>query len=213
MNNIPEDTNRLIRVPPITIPAGIALFVGVMAISAAFFFLPEKYHESLLFFAAACAAAGQLALALYSARILQLTSNMQSEASRKSFEKEADTAKQHHFSAAARFGERWNDASMFHTRRQCSTLISKRHSPDDIRKEINSSPEAEANVRHLLNFFEELAMHILQARCDEVTAKNLFCGLSLTIWQCTEAWVREQRNATGRGKGWVQLEALYERWK
>jgi len=64
---------------------------------------PTRCDSTLVFFAAACAAAGTIGLSLYTARILQFTVNNQTAATRDMAAKEARLEKQWLEDAAARF--------------------------------------------------------------------------------------------------------------
>jgi hypothetical protein len=55
---------------------GVAATIAIVVGTLAFIFIPEPYKNALIFFVATLAAAGQLAVALYTARLLQLTADI-----------------------------------------------------------------------------------------------------------------------------------------
>lgn len=154
------------------------------------------WRESLLFFVAACAAAGQLGAALYTARLLRFTLTQSSPAEDR----------------AARFGERWTDAAMFHTRTACQNLVNERHNPTKILDDLKADNNKAVNAGNVLNFLEEMALSVNTGRCDEAMAKSLFCGVVVNIWHATEVWAKAQRVERGRPALWCELETLFGKW-
>lgn len=128
--------NELFRLPALTFTVGLVFAAGVLGSTAAYMYASEPYRTGLLFAAAACAASGQLCAALYTARLLTHTAKSQAE----NFALLAKASEIAHEKGLAelamRFAERWNDASMFHTRQQCMEIIENRTDPDGIRKTL-----------------------------------------------------------------------------
>jgi Domain of unknown function (DUF4760) len=195
-------TNELITIR-VNVTFGIVAAI-VILIAAGIFWLVPSARDALTFLAVCCAAAGQLAVALYTIRLLQYTINSQAGPALESA-RLAD--------AAAKFGERWTDASMFHARKVFDELLEHKSDPAKVSELIKSSNDKETNVKNVLNFLEQLSYWVITQRCNEDVAKDLFAGIVINIWHATEVWVKYQRAHRGRPQLWAQLESLYTRWK
>jgi Domain of unknown function (DUF4760) len=203
--------NRILRIPALTLTVGACLTGGVLVFLAVYLYVSEPYKNSLIFFAACCAAAGQLAAALYSARTLQLSVQLQDEAAARISRVETQELGR----AAFRFVERWNDPGMLPMRMQWHAILETKGKPDELKKQIEDGPDAEmikAHVKHVLNFLEEISLSVIQGYSDEDIAKHLFHGVVLMIWHCMGPWIKEQRVIHTRPQMWVNLENLYSRW-
>jgi hypothetical protein len=192
---------------------GVVATLAIALATIAYQFVPDAYHGAFIFCAAATAAIGQLGAVLYAGRLLQFTIENQNAALRNVAEKDAIADQRFLESAAAHFGERWNDASMFHMRKASRVIIDLRHKPDEILSKINESDDIQVNVSNILNFLEEMAISVNRKRCDDVVAKALFCGIVVNIWHSCEQWAKQQRTNRGRSQLWTELEMLYGRWK
>lgn len=176
---------------------GIAAALLVGATTSAYLWGPPSWQGPLMFFVVACAAAGQLGAALYTARLLAHTISHANPLE----------------DMAARFAERWNDPQMFYIRDACRTLVDNRNNPDIILTELRDDRKKATNAGNVLNFLEELALSIETKRCSDEMAKSLFCGIVLNTWHASEPWVRVQRTDRGRPQLWRKLEELYDRWR
>jgi hypothetical protein len=154
-----------------------------------------------------------LGASLYTAKVLKFTVQTQNATAIELAEKEARLERQLLENAAARFGERWTDASMFHLRKECRLLIENRSDPASILSELNGDTNRPVNVGNILNFLEELAMAVNKGRCSEEIAKGLFCGIVVNIWHSAEPWIRQQRTNRGRPQLWMELGRLYASWR
>jgi hypothetical protein len=213
--------SELERLPPVNtlfsvrfvVSFGVVAALAVIGATIWYAYSSDAMRSTLVFFAAACAAAGTIGLSLYTTRILQFTVNNQTAATRDMAAKEARLEKQWLEDAAARFGERWTDASMFYLRKECRELIESRTDPDGLLKTLQNDKNKPVNVGNILNFLEELSLSVNKGRCSEEIAKSLFCGIVINIWHATEPWVRQQRTNRGRPQLWAELEILYGRWR
>jgi hypothetical protein len=70
--------NAVAKIPSITITVGTILAVAVIGSTITYFYASVPYQAVLVFGATACAAAGQLAVALYTLRLLRATIEAQS---------------------------------------------------------------------------------------------------------------------------------------
>ena len=111
MRDSSDRANVIITIPRLTVTVGVVFCAVVVAMTAAFVFVPEQFRSALIFLAAA-AAAGQIAAALYTARVLQFTMNSQTAASRDMYLKDDATEKRLLAEVSFRFGERWNEAAL-----------------------------------------------------------------------------------------------------
>lgn len=192
---------------------GVVATIAVIVATSAYILLDEPYKSGLIFFVAACAAAGQLGASLYTARILQFTVDTQNKASQDLSKKDAQLEKQLLEDAAAKYGSRWVDPSMYHTRKECGAVINKRTTPQNVKELLEKDENAATNIRNALNFLEDLSLSVNNGRCDEEIAKGLFCGIVLNIWHATSHWVQSERVRLGRTQAYVQLEQLFNGWK
>lgn len=206
-------TNRLITIPEIGFTTGFVLGLGVLAFTSLYIFLPPKYHGDLLFFAAACAAAGQLAAAFYSAKVLEFTVQTQRETLSTGTTSKAENDKRYFLEKSQEFAARWNNANLFHVRQHCEEIVQNRSNQEAIKDKIDGDKNFSANIKHVLNFLEEMALCVNQQACNEEIAKALFCGIVINVWHATEFFVKEQRTSRGRPQIWRELESLYGRWK
>jgi hypothetical protein len=204
--------NRIVRLPAMTLTVGASLTIVVLAFAICYSLAPDPYKNALIFFAACCAAAGQLAAALYSARTLQFSADLQDEAAAQITRSEALILGR----AALAFVERWNHPAMMDMRIQWHAILETRGKPNELKVHIEQSDRPEqivANVKQLLNFLEELALSVTRGYADEEIAKQLFQGIVQAVWHCMESWIKEQRATHSRREMWVHLENLYSRWK
>lgn len=205
--------NTLIKVPQMTLGIGIVLGVFVAACTIMYFLVPASYQQALLFFAAACAAAGQLAAAFYAARVLEFTSRSNLEVFQTSSRLRDEERLRAQKICAQSFATRWNDATMFHARRHCQALIDEKGGQDHVISLIKSTPDNTTNVKHVLNFLEELAISIDSELCSDDVAKKFFGGIVVKIWHAVDFYVRQHRIDRARPLIWAGLESLYDRWK
>jgi Domain of unknown function (DUF4760) len=211
-------TNELLNTR-INMTFGIVAAIVVVAAGLVFWLVPTA-REALTFLAVCCAAAGQLAVALYTVRILQFSINSQADAAGSAAAAQEGAAlaqieleKMRLAEVAAKFGERWTEASMFHARRVFDELLEHKSDGERVAELIKGSRQKETNVKNVLNFLEQLSYWVLTARCSEAVAKDLFAGIAINIWHATETWVKYQRAHRGRPQLWAQLESLYIKWK
>ncbi len=211
-----QRVNHLVRIPQITVTTGLALAGGVVALTAAFFFTPKQYQDLLLFFIRGGLhnVRSRLAYAaLYAARILQLTANAQTAADEFQRSLHEMNIQNRLIDKSEAFCARWNDATLFHVRQHCQALIDNRTEPDKIRQMIAGDPGTYANVRHILNFLEEIALSVNKGNCDASIVREAFGGIVVNVWHAAEFFVKEHRSARSRPKIWENLEKLYGDWK
>lgn len=209
MANQTDRPNVLFAIPRVTIGVGAALAALVILLTAAFWFLPEQYRGTVIFFGASLAAAGQIAAAFYAARTLQHSLTVES----RRLDVEEKDAKRELEDAAYGYAARWTDASMFHIRKDSQDIIEMGMKElAGCTKYIEEDVNRKANIRNLLNFIEELAVAVHTERADEAVAKRLFCGIVLNIWNVCEEWAKIQRAARARPQLWIETEKLHQVW-
>ena len=134
--------NVLVSIPRMSITIGVALALGIVVATLLYVAVSDEYRGALIFFGASVAAAAQLATALYTARVLQFTMNSQIAAEARLIEQESQLEIRRLQDAAAKFGRRWTDASMFHIRKQCKIIIDRKDRPFEVLAEIKKSDDA-----------------------------------------------------------------------
>ena len=212
MASVAPSSNGLFTVR-FVVTFGVVSALIIAGATVWFVLASDTIRAALIFFAAASAAAGQVGAALYTARTLRFAVDAQAKAATDLEAKEAKLERQQLEAAAAKFGERWTDASMFHLRKASQQIMDNRTNPAALQAAINEDKNLDLNVSNILNFLEELSVSVCKGRCDETIAKSLFCGIVLNTWHATEPWIRAERTRLGRGQLWTELENLYIRWR
>lgn len=207
-----ENVSTILTVK-LVVSFGVVATIIILAASIAFYSANDDTRTLLTFIVTSIAAAGQLGAAIYTARILQFTVDTQNKSSADLSEKEARVEQQLLEDAASRYGSRWVDPSMYHTRKECLSVIENRNSPQDVKRSLQEKEDKATNMRNALNFLEDMALSVNSGRCDEKIAKDLFCGIVLNIWHATGDWVQAERVRLGRTQAYIQIEVLFNRWK
>jgi hypothetical protein len=187
--------------------------VGLLGLTYWFWRESQSVKETLIFFGAGVAAASHMTASFYTARILSasLNKDTRDEAREQRAEKRASIQevlllKQQ----ALRFGERWNDPTMYHAR---DTLRSVRNahtkSPEDLQKLIDGK---ETNVIHLMNFLEEIATSCRHEVVDRAIIKDQFDFIVINTWETLFPWISQHRKKSSPDL-WEDVEKLYGAWK
>ena len=190
---------------PITFTAIVVAAVAVL--TAAFYFATGSFTDTVIFLAAAAAAGGTITTAFYVARTLNLY--IRQESRRRDREEALDERGKKE--RALRYGERWNDPSLFYVRDVCRALFELRGKPQD--EIIKLAEEKKTNIIHLLNFLEEISFAIDRNLVDIDLVRGQFEGIVHSVWQLLLPWVTKFRTDQNRSKIWERLEALEKVWK
>ncbi len=185
---------------------------ALLIVLAWYWYEAQSIKETLIFFAAGVAAVGQITASFYTARVLaetlrkdKLDLKRAQEFDARENAREAIRLKQ----ASIRFGERWNEASMFHAR-DTLRMIKKHHSasPEELNKFIE---ERETNVIHVINFFEEIGTACRHDIVVHEIMKEQFDDVVVDTWVILFTWIQKQR---ARNPAVLEdFEALYNKWK
>jgi len=199
----------------IRFPLTFSLVCGVLLMGLTYWYWHESQSikETLIFFGAGLAAVSQVAAAFYTARILNATLRKDDRDVQRESQAEARAQAQESLlmkQQALRFGERWNDASMYHARDTLRAVL-KAHavSADELQKEIDGR---ETNVIHVMNFLEEIATSCRHGVVDNSIMRDQFDYVVFSTWEALFPWVQKHRKARGGGL-WEDTEKLYSAWK
>jgi hypothetical protein len=187
---------QLLRVNiPISVGLFGALALLVLAVTAAHVYLPT-YRESIVFFSLAVTAAGTIGGTFYLGASLRMAAVQQRQAAS--------------FSVMAR----WNSPELFHSRAVCYKILEafRLHGANGVSQELSEEKTA-LNVRHVLNFFEEMAIVVKAQHVDEDLLGDAFAGLVIRAYNALSAWIANHRNETGRPKIWAEFQWLFQRWQ
>jgi len=180
---------------PITVGISGILALLVIGLTGAHWWFPD-YRDTVVFFSLAVTAAATLSATFYVGTALRMSVVQQSR--------------------GAAFGlmARWNSPELFHSRADCHRVLDAfRSSGAAGVSEALKAENVQMNIRHVLNFFEEVAIAVRTGHVDEELLANAFAGLIIRAYNALGAWITEHRRLTGRQKVWAELQWLYERWK
>jgi len=199
----------------IRFPVTFSLVCAVLLAGLTYWYWRESQSskETLIFFGAGLAAVSQVAAAFYTARILAATLKKDERDAQREQRAEARAQAQESLlmkQQALRFGERWNDPSMFHARDTLRALI-RAHavSADELQKEIDGR---ETNVIHVMNFLEEMATSCRYGVVDTNMMRDQFDYVVISTWEVLFPWIQKHRK-TRDGDVWEDVEKLYAAWK
>lgn len=188
---------------PVTYSVVIAIIIIVMAVG--YWFVAKDVEKTALFFAAAVTAGAVVTSTFFTARTLQAFIRQASE--RRQRENDLDNFGMR--LRAMAYGERWNDATMFHVREVCRAALDEVAEGGNI---IEVTKGKETNVSHLLNFFEEIGLAIDDSLADEELLRRQFSGLITPLWRTLFPWVQIRRKKFNDDSLWVKVQWLSERW-
>jgi hypothetical protein len=199
----------------ISFPITFSLICGIVLVILTFWFWHESQSikETLIFFGAGVAAASQVAASFYTARIL--SASLGKDRRDEARERRAETRIQFQESLllkqqALRFGERWNDPSMYHAR---DTLRAARDahakSAEELKKVIDGN---ETNVIHIMNFLEEIATSCRHEVVDKEIMRGQFDFIVINTWETLFPWIAERRKKHSPNV-WEDVERLHGLWK
>jgi hypothetical protein len=173
----------------------------VVALCLAYGFFP-KYRDTVTFVALALTAAATIGGTFYVAETIREQAGERTRA------------------AAFSFVERWNSPSLFYTRQswhQITEAFQKKEGggAEGVSKLLDEEGKSQLrhDVRHILNFLEEIAIAIRQDYADEEILKTFFIGVVIRAHEALSVWVPAHRRNTGRPKIWDQFFLLYDSWK
>jgi Domain of unknown function (DUF4760) len=184
----------------ITISVGIvgALVLIVLGLCLAYAFLPTE-RALLDFIALALTAAGGVGGAFYLAESLR-----------------AQVEQQRSTEAFALMA-RWNSPDLLDARRAWHTISDTFQDKGAAAvKDFLLDPKQTdqvLNVRHVLNFLEEIAMAVTHEHADEDLLHDFFAGIVKRAHEALGQWIPDHRRKTGRNTIWERFDQLYTRWE
>jgi hypothetical protein len=113
---------------------------------------------------------------------------------------------------ALKFGERWNDPSMFHVRDVLRDIMDSPISHDELIKFVNEKSRR-TNVIHIFNFLEEVSIAHKHHLVDRETLDAQFHGIVVGTWSKLSPWIGTIRKDRNDQRIWEDLESLYDLWK
>lgn len=179
----------------------------VVILTGLFYWNTGSFDKTVIFGAAATAAAATVLAAGYTGKTLGLYLQQDKRAQQIHDDKVA-LRKKH---VALRYAERWNDPAMYHVRDVFRDLAAKRNLPQD--QLIQAIRTKETNVIHVMNFFEEAAFARKHELADDQVLRNQFEGIVATLWTTMEPWVHEYRKERHRPKIYEMVEELSKVWR
>lgn len=194
--------------------------ISVIVLSAAYYYISQNIKESLIFFAACTAAAGQITASFYTARMLSTSIAQNTLAFEQA--QTADKNRKQELEAAAitnrhdvlkytiRFGERWNDPSMFNVRDTLREIMEHKGTSEDLVIFVDSR---RTNIIHLINFLEEIGTAKSLGLIDKEVSREQFDHIVVSSWRKLTQWIEKYRNDRGNKKIWEQYESLFDEWK
>jgi hypothetical protein len=207
----------------IRFPLGLSVVCGVLVVilTIAFYFSSGgAVKDTLIFFAACVAAAGQVTASFYTAKMLSSTisqnalarENVQVEAASRKLDLEARKEGQRYdmLKYTVRFGERWNDPNMYKCRDHFREISDFRGSGDEL---IAMVEARRTDVIHFINFLEEIASAKKHGLIINEIAKEQFDHIAITSWDKLFLWIRNYRIEKGEKKIWEEYEKLVIAWK
>lgn len=181
---------------PIT--ASLITLAVVVILGFVYGYTTGKIPETVLFIAAAGAAAGAVLSAFYTARGLQLTAAALGRDERR-----------YKIALAFRFTSKWNDPAMFHVRDAVRELMNGDHGSPEFGALLR---DKETNVIHFLNFLEEVSIAINKGGADPEVLCEAFRGITITAWSKLQTWITELRRKRNSPRIWVNVEELARKW-
>lgn len=189
---------------PVTFTVIIVSITSALVV-AYHLYASTSLENSAIFLGAAVTACGVIITAYYASRTLRAM--IQQDFKRRQREDHLDQRGRKERSL--RYGERWNDPSMYHVRDVFRALIDDAAN-GDIMEMIKGK---ETNVIHLLNFFEELEFSIEHGLAEQELLKQQFSGLMPIVWRTLSPWIAARRRIFNDDGLWEKVEILNNRWR
>jgi hypothetical protein len=218
MAKSPDILGRIQIQFPITFSALAS--VALIGITYWYWRLDGDLKSTLIFFLAGAAAVAQITASFYTACILSATlekDERDAEREKSALEREEAREKREQVrqelslkQAAFRFGERWNDASMYHARDTLREIALRDKSQAELLEYIKSNL---TSVIHVLNFLEEIATSCRHEVVHKELMRNQFDFVVVNTWEILFPWIKQHRVERSSKSLWEDLENLYYGWK
>ena len=73
--------------------------------------------------------------------------------------------------------------------------------------------QARSKVVGMLNFYEEVAIAVMERSADELMLRRFFRAVICQAFDNLESWIKNERTIDNEGRYYIYLEDLVERWK
>jgi hypothetical protein len=204
--------------------------VALLGVTYWYWRVDSDVKNTLIFFLAGAAAVAQITASFYTARILSATLRKDERdatqevealaredarekrlaAREDAFEKrEQEREKLRLKQAAFRFGERWNDPSMYHARETVRAVCYVKRTEDELNDYLEKNP---TNVIHVVNFLEEIATSCKHGVIDQDVIRNQFDFVVTNTWETLYPWIKKHRTERRAEDIWEDLEGVYHDW-
>jgi hypothetical protein len=203
---------------PIRVGTGLGLLVVVL--TAVHLFFPDS-RDALVFFSVAVTAAAAVGATFY----VGYTLRAQLDYEQRNAEEERQREQRRSGEEQRRLNEflidrtltylgKWNEPTLFYARRAVIEVfdIFQAKKVQGV-AEYLANEEKAANIRHILNLFEEIALVVDGKYVYEEQLKVAYRGPLLRTYNAAEAWIRDRRNKNVDPKLWEHVERLYNKWK
>jgi Domain of unknown function (DUF4760) len=194
--------------------------IVVVILTGAYWYFSSSPKETLIFFGACVAAAGQVTASFYTARMLsetikqnEFSANREAESLRRAEKLElAAEARDRHAMRlfTLGFGTRYNDPTMYHIRDTVRELVLHHGTDEELLELIEKK---NTNVIHILNFLEEIATCHKLGLCEEDLLRDQFDAILLSIWNSLLPWIVQHRKQRRTEGIWEDVERLSKLWR
>ena len=183
----------------IRVPIFIALAVLAVGLSLLdIFFFPHE-RDSVTFVALALTAVATIGGTFYLGETLRAQADLPTaQAVQQESRDEADKAERRKKESFALIA-RWNSPELFHARKATARALqifqdaaSSGTGEKSVREFLDKSEDIAHNARHVLNFFEELALSVKLGQSDDEILAEAFAGLVLRSFRTYRAWIQEK---------------------
>jgi hypothetical protein len=175
-----------------------ALSVLVLLLCVGYALLP-KDRDPLTFVALAITAAGTIGGTFYVAETIR---------------DQGEQAKRTH---AFEMMARWNSPDLFHSRFAWNKISHQfqQNGAGAVRTYLNDPANENdvTNIRHILNFIEEISIAVREDHADGPLLKRAFRSIVMRAHEALSDWISDHRRATARNDIWEEFEWLYSAWR
>jgi hypothetical protein len=206
----------------VSFPLRASLISAAVAIilTICFWFISSSPKETLIFFAACVAAAGQVTPSFYTARTLSETIKQNDQAAVRDAEslrraEKLEAAAEARDKHAVRlftlqFGTRYNDPTMYHIRDTLRELLAHQGTEQEMLVLVEKK---NTNVIHILNFLEEIGTCHRLGLCEDDLIRDQFDSILVSIWSCLLPWIIQHRKQRKNDGIWEDVERLAKLWR
>jgi Domain of unknown function (DUF4760) len=203
----------------LSFPLRVSLISACIAIvlTICFWFLSSSPKETLIFFAASCAAAGQVTASFYTARMLSETIKQNEQTAQREDNHcvEQRSLRQRRTLAINTLRGSLRlalepDITIRRCRDTARELVVHCRTDDDL---LTLVDKKSTNVIHILNFLEEIGTCHRLGLCEEDLIQDQFDAILVSIWSCLLPWIVQHRKQRKNDGIWQDVERLAKLWR